>query len=167
MKRLIGLSVLAVLCLAGTAFGADVPYEPGKVSVFVPEGWTQASQEDKKTGQAMLVAADPTQNAGLVFAVMNAANLKKAMKGLDKHLKQSLTKIKKGKFKKVDVNGMKGTMADGTAVTKDGKAVSMFLILAETPNKKVLLVLGMVATDKKADFADAAKQVLAGIKPLP
>ena len=167
MKRLIGLAVLAVMCLAGTAFAADVPYEPGKVSVFVPDGWTQATKDDPKTKQAMLVAADPTQNAGLVFVVLNAANLKKAMKGLDKELKKSLTKIKKGKFKKVDVNGMPGMAADGTAKTKDGKDISMFLILAETPNKKVLLVLGMVATDKKADFAEAGKQVLAGIKPLP
>lgn len=183
MKRLIGIAVVTVLSsLAAVAFaqapggGAAppaggptvVPYEPANIQVSIPAGWTSAAQEDKASGQAILVAQSADQEAGLVYAVIDAKNLQKAMKGLDKKLKEQLTGIKKGKFKKVKLNGMAGMSADGSAKTKDGKDVAMFLLLIQ-PLKvkgKIVLVLGMVNAAKKADFLEPMKGALAGIQPL-
>jgi len=162
MKLSIIASILFVLGLTTAPAVAGDFVGPGGVSVYVPDDWKM--EKAGGGGEGVMVAHN--DDAGVIYLIADAKNLKKANKTLEKILKKvGITKAKLGKAKSVDVNGFKGLARKGTAKDKDGKGLTVGVLLLELADKKVLVACGVVDTAKKDAYAATFDQIVAGIKP--
>lgn len=155
------LSILIVLGLVAPASaGLLADYGGSKVNVPTPDGWPSA-------GEAPLVmTASPAKDAVILYAVSDAADIGKAIKGLEGILGKHVTSIKLGKNAKAKVNGMNALMAKGKGKGTEGKDLGIAVVILETPSKKALIVVGVVEAAKKDAYKPLFEQIINGIKPL-
>jgi len=159
--RSILISILLVLgFVAPASAGQLADYGGSKVNVPTPDGWPTA-------GDAPLVmAASPAKDAVILYAVSEAADLGKAIKGLEGILSKHVTKIKLGKNAKGQVNGMNALMAKGKGKGTEGKDLGIAVVILETPSKKALIVVAVVEAAKKDAYKPLFEQLINGIKPM-
>lgn len=160
----VALALCALIATVATAAADDRPGPPGSgVQVRVPTGWKTSAVG--KAGEGFLVSLSPDEEASVMFAVAEAANLQKAVKSLDAFLGKFVTGAKMSKPKKVDVNGMPGLMAKGVGKVAAGD-VGIAVIIAQTPTGKALFVIGLVNAAKKAAYKATMQEVMAGVRPV-
>ncbi len=145
------LAVLAML--AAPAHADPIVNKLAGVSIDIPKAWKVQSVSEQQ-----LAAADPTEEAGLLMTVADAADLKKAGDQLDAQLAKVATDLKWDPPQKIAQNGLEGIMLKGSA-TISKKPTKLAALVLTTPKKKGIIVLGAVQADK----LDAHKQELDGI----
>jgi hypothetical protein len=160
MKRSILLAFLMICGLAAPALARDLT--GNGVTAWVPDDWKVDGASDGNEG--LVAAVSPAEDAGVIFALADAKNLKKAKQAMKKLVSTVVSKPKLGKAKAITLNGMKGFAAKGTAIA-DGKAVAVMVLILETPAKQVLLVCGLVEASKKASYQETLDKIGAGIRP--
>ena len=151
----ITLALLVPLCGQARTYKDD----KAKVSVDIPDNWKVEAEED------LLSASAPDDSIGLVFLVMPAEAVDKALEELDKELSKMMTDMKpKGEAEEIKLNGMEGISIDGTGKV-DGAKVEFGLMLLETKNGKIVMVLGFAqaGTWKKNEAAVAG--IFKSLKP--
>lgn len=159
----IALALCALIATVTTAAADDRPGPPGSgVQVHVPTGWK--TSQVGQGGEGLLVSLSPDQEASVMFAVAESANLKKAVKALDGFLGKFVTGAKMGKAKKVTVNGMPALMSKGVGKADAGD-VAIAVVIAETPTGKALFVIGLVNAAKLGAYKATLAEVLAGVRP--
>ena len=160
MINRIALSFVALVALAGSAAAEVRTSQAGKVSIDVPSGWNTKSQSD-----TLLTISDPTNEIGILFAVVEQSDMKKAGEALDAYLSKIATDIKWGdKPKPAQFNGMSGVKIDGRASVQ-GKPVGLGAVFLKTPSQKGLIVLVLVQADRMAAHKESIKAIFNSLKP--
>jgi hypothetical protein len=146
-------ALLVVVLLAATAHADPIVNKLAGASIDIPKTWKVQSQSEQQ-----LAAADPTEEAGLLFVVVDVSDLKKVNDQLDAQLAKTATELKWDAPQQVTQNGLEGVMRKGSATVakKPSRLVALVLM---TPKRKGVIVLGVVQADK----LDAHKQELDGI----
>lgn len=163
MKRSILLSFLLVLGLVSHAFAGNLAGPPGSgVRVYVPDGWKTTTTGTDKDG--VLLAMEPREEAMLMYALADAKDLAKAVKGLDAFLGKFITGGKMTKAGKIKLNGMNALASKGTGKV-EGKTVAIAVFIVETPTGKALFTVGIVDDAKKDAYKATLDQVIAGLRP--
>jgi len=163
VRRSFLVAVLALFALTATASADDRAGPTGSgVQIRVPTGWK--TSEIGKNGEAFLVSLSPDEQASVMYAVVEAENLQKAVKSLDAFLGKFVTGAKMPKVKKISLNGMKALAAKGAGKAKNGD-VAIAVVIAQTPTGKVLFVIGLVNAAKKDAYKKTLEEVLAGVRP--
>ena len=146
-------ALLVLVAIAAAAHADPIVNKLAGVSIDIPKTWKVQSQSEQQ-----LAAADPTEEAALLFAVVDAADLKKVTDQLDAELAKTATELKWDAPQKVTQAGLEGIMLKGSA-TIAKKPTRLAALVLTTPKKKGVIVLGAVQADKLA----AHKQELDGI----
>jgi hypothetical protein len=157
--------VATLLAIAAAPARADRVAGPAgsDFTVDVPKGWT--SQAAQQGSEAILISVSPKQDAGLVFAAVEAKNFDNAVKLIDEILGAVVTDPKVTKGGAVTINGMQGLALGGTATAKDdGKPVTLGAVIVQTNATHVGIAIGMVHTAVKAEYKAALEAGLSGLK---
>jgi hypothetical protein len=129
------LACLAVLCslaaAASTARAGTRVSKAGSIAIDIPDAW-------KVGGNDTLIAVeDPTQQMGMLVIVVDKADARKALAGVDKLLARNATNIKWAKkAKAVELGGMKGLSRDGSATMHGKQVVTTVVIVGPTATGK-------------------------------
>src|SRR5438874_909970 len=157
--RIAAIAAIAVIAAVAPASADVIPNKTAGVSVDIPKDW-------KKTGSGdSMAASDPKEEAVLMFIVSDGNDMKKAGDELDARLAKTMTDIKWGPQKQVEMNGMKGVALRGTG-TINKKPVKLGALVVVTPTKKGLFVVGAVQADKEAAHEKELDAIVSSIKPL-
>jgi hypothetical protein len=164
MKRFM-YSIAVVFLLAATpAFAKDIDGPKGsKVKVWAPDGYKMDAVE--QNGEALMIAIDPKENAGFIWAAVDAKSVDAATKVLDGIVGKVVKGAKVEKGGAVKLNGIDGLAFKGSGTAIDGgDAVTLSVLILQPTAGKALFVVAMVKTAKKADYKTTFEKVLAGIR---
>ena len=153
-------ALLVVVLLATTAHADPIVNKLAGCSIDIPKTWKVQSQSEQQ-----LAAADPTEEAGLLFAVVDVADLKKVKDQLDAQLAKTATELKWDAPQKVTQNGLEGVMLKGSA-TIAKKPSRLAALVLMTPTKKGVIVLGAVQADKLAAHKEELDGIVHSLKVL-
>jgi hypothetical protein len=148
----------AALALGATASADTIKSAAGaSFEITPPTGWKAQSPNP-----ATLLAAAPSDDAGIMVFAVDEADTAKAMAGLDKLLASAATDVKWGKKKtKMSLNGLSGFSIDGSA-TVNGKPVLTTLVAVGGKKAGVLIFAGA----SKDYLAKNGAELLASFKSL-
>jgi hypothetical protein len=155
------LLILPLLAAFAATASADIKKNAtAGVQVDIPHDWKLSGAGD------VLIAADPKEEAAVIFVATAGEDMKKVGEAVDKQLSTVAKDVKWGPQNKVTLGGMSGVAMKGSA-TMDGKAVNTGAIILVTPKKKGVFLIGFVQSDKEAAHKkelDAIAASLAAIK---
>jgi hypothetical protein len=154
------LTVLFLLLVSTAAFADTKTHKASQISFWVPDSWT-VEGEDKD----QLQASDPKGEVALLFLVRDAKDMKAALAAIDKIIATLATDVKIGSAKKIELNGMEGSVVDATGKAS-GKAVELSVLIIKTPTGKYLTVLGVVEADKRKRHEPDLRKILASLAPM-
>jgi hypothetical protein len=142
--------------MAISAYAGWVEQSMG-LSVWVPDDWKQ------EEGDGTLTVSSPDGVVSVVYGIVDAKDLKAAVKEIDKQLSAIMKKVKVvTKPHEVTVNNLTGTLEDGTGVIDDVAmdwSVSVYVY-----KNKALMVMGFAAKGLYDQHADNLKKMLTSIK---
>jgi predicted Zn-dependent protease len=157
---LASIAVLVALLVTHPASADTMTHKASHISFWVPEGWSVENHE----GDA-LALKDAKDEVGLLLFAVDARDLKGAMAALDQTIDKTVTDVKmSGPAKKVTINGMEASVADGAGKV-DGKPVELSVLLVKTPANKFLAIFGAIETSKKKAHEADLRKILASLKP--
>jgi hypothetical protein len=153
-------SLALAVSVAVPALAETLTNDAAQVTIEVPKNW-----KVKKDGEAVTMT-DKTEDIAVAVLVVDSGDLKGAVERLDKKLSKTISNLKwDDKGKKVELNGMKGIVLDGSG-KMDGKKVDLSVLLLDTPSKSKDLVILAVGDDDDIDeHADELKFIFKNIKP--
>jgi hypothetical protein len=158
-------AVFAVVAAAAPALAQPAPplvSQTGKVSVQAPQGWQVNAQ-----GDTFVIMKQPADEAALIFMIIDQADAKKALKGIDKLVKSFATKVKWSKKPKAaELNGLKGINIDGSAVVQGKAALTTMMLLGPTPSGKGVLIFGALRADKAQVHMPTILATFQSLKPV-
>jgi predicted Zn-dependent protease len=156
------LSVTIALVVLGTtaAFAGTTRIPAANVEVWYPDAWS--INKDATT----VTITDPAEEAALVFLTIPGEKLDQAMDALDAQIAKIATEVSvTGKPSEQTINGMKVIVVDAKGKVK-GKAVDISAALVLRPNKKLMLMFGMIESAKLKKHAKDLTRVVASLKPV-
>ena len=107
MLRKATLITVLSLCIPLVANARTYKDDKAKVQVDIPDKWKVEAEEDS------LMAQSPDGEIGLIFLVMDAAAVDKALDEMEKELSKIFKDVKPdGEAEEVTINGMKGVSID-------------------------------------------------------
>lgn len=160
LARITSAVLAAALALGTASLVTADPIKSAKGATFditPPSGWKTSSPDP-----SVIIAEDPSGDAGMLVFAVDEADTGKALAGLDKLLASSATDIKWGKKKKsMTLNGLKGFSIDGSATVKGQPKLTTLVAIGS--KKAGVLVFAAASKDYlKAHGAD----LLASFKSL-
>ena len=160
MKTLVrGVAALCILGLATVASAETITLDLTKVTVDVPEGWTQ-----KDVGNNTRSLDDPNKQVNIAIIGTEGQNLLTVVTNVTAMLKKMMPKLKLDKGKKAAINGMTGKVFAGSGVYGP-KPVKVGLVVLETPDHHGLMVVTIAEAAKAKANAKAVAGILASLKP--
>lgn len=157
--KFLALATLAVAAYVAPARADVHPNAEAGVSVDIPKSWKIGGQG------AVMFASDPKEEAGLIFMVTDAGDMKKSGDQLDAQLAKTMKDVKWSAQSQVTLNGMKGVAMKGTA-TINKKAANLGAVILMTPKNKGLFVVGALQSDKEAAHKKELDGIIESIKPI-
>jgi hypothetical protein len=139
-NRTVAAIALAMALVAAPALAGTTTWPSAKVSVDTPAGWTATIK-----GNEVDLAA-PKGDIAVVFVTVPAGAVKDASTAVGRQLGKSIDNLKVKETKPVTINGMSGSMVDGSGSIKGAPVVWMVLIL-DTPATDVDLMSITIAAD--------------------
>jgi 3D (Asp-Asp-Asp) domain-containing protein len=156
--RLFAIAVLVSLT-AAVAHAGTTKIPDANVEVWYPDKWNISKD------QTTVTITDPADEAALMFLTIPGEKLDEALNALDAQIAKIATDVAvTGKPSEQTINGMKVVVVDAKGKVK-GKKVDISAALVLRPNKKLMLMFGMVESSKlKKHEADLVK-VVGSLKP--
>lgn len=175
MKHLILASFLALTTLAaacgGAAPGAATPgqtfeehrvHAEAQVQLWVPGGWTVDDGQPN-----LLVMHDPASEVGIMFAVVDAADLGSALLAVGASALLDLDDLELvGSPGEVSINGMPALFQDARAA-RDGTPLELSVGVIDTPADRYLIVVGAADAGRLAAHEATVTRIMEEIQPLP
>lgn len=156
MKRLLAFAIVAA---ASTASADTVKIPDAKVEVWYPERWNV----EKQSG--VVTITDPGDEAALMFVTIPGEKLDEAMSALDAQVSKIASDVTvTAKPHETSVNGMKVFVADAKGRVK-GRMCDISEALVLRPNKKVMLMFGIVESSKLQKHTPALTKVVGSLRP--
>jgi hypothetical protein len=159
MTRIV-VSVVAFLAFVAPAYGEKL--DAAKVSLDPPTGWNVERKPEKIT------IANPNNEIAFVVLVRDGANdqEKKAALAEAEQILNSIAKDVKwaGGWKKAQTNGMP-TIANRATATMAGKDGRVFVLVIESPAKKMVVFIAAVDAAKEKQYEPTIKAFIDSIKP--
>ncbi len=163
MKSRISYAVAAFAAASvfGAALFADtLSHSTAGVNIWVPDNWSQEGDDN------MLIAGDPNEEIIMVFGILEASEIDAAIEEMDRELSQIVENAEPvGEPEEVKINGMDAIVMDGKG-SVEGTPVEMGIALIATPNKKILLVFGVVEATAAEKHEATVEKIMMGIKPM-
>lgn len=150
--------VLAVVPAA--ALARVHPNPAAQVQIEFPDTW----KVEQKGGD--IVAETKAGAATFMLVTLEAGDLEAALGKLEKIIAETFTETKMGEVQEVQVNGLKGVAGGGTAKL-GGRPVDLGVMMLYTPNRKVVLMLAMLASDEAKKLEKEMSGILGSLRPLP
>lgn len=161
MRNFFGALVLAVVMFVASSARADIKSnKEAGVQVDIPHSWTV-----KPDGQKMW-AEDPKKEAGVLFVVSDAADMKKVGDDIDAMLAKLAKDVKWGAQNKVTLNGLDGIAMEGTATIQGKPAKMGAVILLQKEKKKGVFLLGFVDADKEKAHDAELTAIVKSLAPI-
>lgn len=163
MKRHLFSVVLCSLffVLPKLAFAGNPIVDQAQVVFDVPAGWKV------QTNKNAVALIEPKEEASFALIVVDAKDLKEAVGNLDSYLAKNIDGFTtKGKAKESTLNTLKTVTLDGEGKVKS-KSVQVRVMLVQSPNGKVLTLLGFAETDKMKSHQAEFKSFFTSIRPNP
>jgi len=160
MNRVIASLVVAAGIVASSAVSAETIKIPdASVEVWYPEHWNV----EKSNG--IVTITDPNEEAALTFLTIPGEKLDEAMNALDQQIAKMATDVAvTGKPQTTQINGMKVVVVDAKGKVK-GKPCEISAALVLRPNKKLMLMFGIVESAKMKKHEANLQRVVASLKP--
>jgi hypothetical protein len=133
-------TVVATMLVAAPAFAATTAWPSAKVSVDSPAGWTTTIKGNE------VDLATQKGDIAVVFVTVPAGAVKDASTAVGRQLGKSVDNVTVKNTKPVNINGMAGSMVDGTGSIKGTPVVWMVLVL-DTPATDVDMMSITIAAD--------------------
>jgi len=160
MKRSLVAVVAALLALPAVSSAKDFEHAEARLGIWIPDDW------HTETEDAVLAARDPAEEVGVLFVVLDAADVEKAAEELGTVLDEIVTEVEPiGEPTDGKVNGMDARFLDGKGEA-GGREVRFSLGLVVTPAGKVTMMLGIAETAKFGPHEADVGRILRGVKPL-
>lgn len=160
MRRSVFAIVAALLLVPAMSSAKDFEHAEAKLSIWIPDGW------HTDTDDGMLAVKDPKEEIGILFIVMDAADVEKATDEMGKVLEEIIKDAEPdGEPVETKVNGMDAVFIDGKGKA-DGKPVDFSVGLVVTPAGKVMMMLGIAESSKFKTHEANVEKILKGVKPL-
>jgi hypothetical protein len=156
MKRLLAFVIIAA---ASTASAETIKIPDAKLEVWYPEHWNV----EKSNG--VVTITDPAEEAALTFLTIPGEKLDDAMNALDAQIAKMATDVTiSGKPHETTLNGMKVVVADAKGKVK-GRPCEISAALVLRPNKKLMLMFGIVESSKLSKHQGNLTKVVGSLKP--
>ena len=160
MKRVLSVAIAVLLVLPSLGAAAKpYPHKSAQAQVDIPDDWKVEVTDDP------LSAETKDGNLWVGFNILEAKDLEKAFKELDKELGKLMKKMTYDKPEDVEVNGMKGFTCEGKGQV-EGNDVDFGTMVLVTPSGKVLLAIGFGATGKYEQHQPALTKIFTSIRTL-
>lgn len=159
MNRLFAAVFVVIVASLGSAHAGTTKIPDANVEVWFPDSWKVG-----KDGGTITVT-DPADEAALMFVTIPGEKLEEAMAALDAQIAKIATDVATtGKPSEQTINGMKVVVVDAKGKVK-GKSVEISTALILRPNKKMMLMFGMVESSKLKKHEKDLTKVVASLKP--
>jgi hypothetical protein len=158
MKRVFA-SIVVVASFMGAASAETMKIPDGQVEIWYPEKW------NLERANGVISVSAPSDEAALMFMTIPGEKLDEAMKALDGEINKLATDVQVAGSKETSLNGMKVFVADATGKVK-GRRCEISAALVVRPNKKLVLVLGIVQSDKRKVYERELAKVVTSMRPL-
>jgi hypothetical protein len=145
---------------ATSAFAGTWTHRSGHVSFWIPDNWKLDGDE-----QTQLTATDPNGEVALAFFLHGHKSMSAAIAAIDETIANVATDVKTGAPQTVEINGMEGSVVDGSGVAF-GKRVEISVLILKTPGNKYLMIFGVLESAHKLAHSSELKQILASLKPV-
>jgi hypothetical protein len=159
MKQIVGALFMLSVLASGAARAEGLKDDAGKIQLEVPHGWGKTQTEN------VVHLADPKHEVLVSFGVVEAKNLKKTLEDVDKAMRQMTTKLAMGKTGEGSVHGMRVFKVGGEALL-NGKPVRVWLLMIETPTKKVAVILTFTNKASFDSHKGELRTIFDSIRPL-
>ena len=160
--RVSSLALVAALALGATAAHADTKTsKAGGVSIDIPDDWKAEGND------TLLAVEDPSDQMGMLLIVVDKADAKQVLAGLDKLLAKSATDVHWSKKQKaMELNGMKGISIDGSAKMNGKPVLTTIMILGPTPTGKGVIAFAGAQPEWLKAHGDALLATFKSLKPV-
>lgn len=155
-----------LICLALVVFGTTTAFAgttripDANVEVWYPDKWNISKDS------TAITITEPAEEAALTFVTIPGEKLEQALETLEAQIAKIATDVAvSGKPSEQTINGMKVVVVDAKGKVK-GKAVDISAALIVRPNKKVMLMFGMVESSKLKKHEKDLTKVVASLKPV-
>jgi hypothetical protein len=164
-KMLVSVAATLAFVLSASAYAEVKKDDVAKVQYEIPAGMKVTTQgnmvaieEDKK--------AEGAKEVAFFISTFDKADQQKAMGEMDTVLSSFLKDVKPaGDPAKDKLNGMDAVKVKATA-TFGGKPANVTMVILQPPGPKMLIIAGVVLTDKKDTWGPVAGKFIGSFKPL-
>ena len=158
-RTLMATTVLAaVALLPSVASARSWPITDAKVAVAVPSTW------NVQAGVTELMATPPDGSALLRMHLLAETDLATAQKNVARHAARYVKELKLRVRRDATIHGMKGWLGEGEG-SMDGTAVSVSVLLVQTPGGRILMGLGFGPKTQYDRQRKAIAGIFASVKP--
>ncbi len=155
--RSFALALLLAVSVPALASAETHTHAGAKVTFETPDKWSA-----KPDGDTLQITS-PDQGCSIVFVVLSAEDLEKALEAAGKRITEEVKDLEPdGEAEELEINGMKAMVADAKGKV-DGKAVDVGFAVVETRSDKALLIFGI--SDATKDYEDEVTAVIKSLKP--
>jgi len=145
--------------VATTALGKTRTHEDARVTIEVPDEWRVQSRDNS------LTVTSPDETAAVTTLVIPGRPWREVLAGLERDLERQIQNLKMtGEAREATVNRLPRLERPARG-TVGGRSVHLRLLVLKTPTGRLLVMVGLVAEDRRAAHEALLERILGSPAP--